>query len=128
DYYQVTTPASPANGGVLTVNLIDVGPDGSIFATAFVASDNGKLEENGAASNGTSAYFWFNAAAATTYHVAVKAFYPETTANPYTFKTTFTPVNDTYEPNDLRTQATPVTVGTPVQAFMYAGYTVSTGF
>jgi len=128
DFYEFTTPASPAAGGVITVNLIDVGPDGDIDSTAFAASDNSEIQDNGNAANGGSTYYWFNAAPATKYRVSVQRFYPATIANPYTFKVTYTPVNDTFEPNDLRTQASPLTVGTPVQAFMFAGYASSTGF
>ena len=128
DFYEFTTPASPAAGGVITVNLIDVGPSGDIDSTAFAAGDNSEIQGNGNASNGGSAYYWFSAAPATKYRVSVQRFYPAMTANPYTFKVTYTPVNDTFEPNDLRTQAAPLTVGTPAQAFMFAGYASSTGF
>jgi hypothetical protein len=128
DFYEFTTPASPAAGGAITVNLIDVGSNGTIDSTAFAASDNSEIQGNGNASNGGSAYYWFNAAPATKYRVGVQRFYPGTTANPYTFKVTYTPVTDTFEPNDLRTQAAPLTVGTPAQAFMFAGFTSSTGF
>lgn len=128
DFYEFTTPASPAAGGVITVNLIDVGPNGDIDSTAFAASDNSEIQGNGNASNGGSAYYWFAAAAATKYRVSVQRFYEAMMANPYTFKVTYTPVNDTYEPNDLRTQAAPLTVGTPAQSFMYSGLVSSTGF
>ncbi len=128
DFYEFTTPASPAAGGVITVNLIDVGPNGSIDSTAFAASDNSEIQGNGNASNGGSAYYWFSAAPATKYRVSVQRFYTAMMATPYTFKVTYTPVNDTFEPNDLRTQAAPLTVGTPAQAFMFAGYASSTGF
>jgi hypothetical protein len=128
DFYEFTTPASPAAGGVITVNLIDVGTNGSIDSTAFAASDNSEIQGNGNGTNGGSAYYWFNAAPATKYRVSVQRFYSGMTANPYTFKATYTQLNDTFEPNDLRTQAAPLTAGTPAQAFMFAGFTSSTGF
>jgi len=128
DFYEFTTPASPAAGGVITVNLIDVGPDGDVDSTAFAATDNSEIQGNCNASSGGSAYYWFAAAPATKYRVSVQRFYSATVANPYTFKATYTPVTDTFEPNDLRTQAAPLTVGTPAQAFMYSGFTSSTGF
>jgi hypothetical protein len=128
DFYEFTTPASPAAGGVITVNLIEVGPNGNIDSTAFSASDNSEIQGNGSSTDGGSAYYWFNAAPATKYRVSVQRYFPGTMANPYTFKVNYTPVNDTFEPNDLRTQAAPLTVGTPAQAFMFAGYASSTGF
>lgn len=128
DFYEFTTPAAPAGGGVITVSLINVGPNGNIQALVYVVSDNGQLVSSAAAGGGASDYLWFDAAASTTYRVAVSRFTAGNTANPYTFKAVYTPVNDTHEVNDLRTQASPLSVGTPVQGYMFAGYTLSTGF
>ncbi len=128
DFYEFTTPATPAGGGVITVSLINVGPNGNIEALVYVVNDNGQLVDSAAAGGGASAYLWFNAAPSTKYRVRVDRFTAGNTANPYTFKAVYTPVNDTHEANDLRTQASPLSVGTPVQGYMFAGYTLSTGF
>lgn len=128
DFYQFTTPAAPAGGGVVTVSLINVGPNGNIEMQVYVVADNGQLVNAAVGGAGVSDYLWFNATASTMYRVAVNRFTSGPTANPYTFKAVYTPVNDTHEVNDLRTQASPLTVATPVQGYMFGGYTVSTGF
>src|SRR6185436_6119746 len=40
----------------------------------------------------------------------------------YTIKATYTKVNDAYEPNDNRSAARPVTLGTPISALSFAGF------
>ncbi len=128
DYYEFTTPASPADGGVISIGITNVGTTGNIDSTVYVTADNGELLSNYATGAGASVFYWFNAAAATKYQLVVQHFTSANAATSYNLKIAFAPVNDNFEPNDQKTQAKPITVGTPVQAFMYAGYTVSTGF
>jgi hypothetical protein len=44
-------------------------------------------------------------------------------AGPYDYRITamFTPIPDTYEPNDTAAQAAAITAGTPIQAYLFAG-------
>src|SRR5262249_7483053 len=40
----------------------------------------------------------------------------------YTLKASYTKVNDTYEPNDTRDKAKPLTLGTPLTAYFFSGF------
>jgi len=128
DYYEFTTPATPVAGGVVVVSITNVGTTGNIESTTYSTSDNGEVQSDYTSNSGTSDFYWFNGAAATKYQVTVHHFTNATAATPYTFKVAYTPVNDTNEPNDQRTQSASMTVGTPVHGYQYAGYSMSTGF
>ena len=128
DYYEFTTPVSPVAGGVLLISITNVGTTGNIESSTYTTSDNGEVQSDYTTGEGTSDFYWLNAASATKYQVTVHHFTSASAATPYTLKVAFTPVNDTNEPNDLRTQSTPITVGTPAHGYLYAGYSVSTGF
>jgi len=122
DFYQFTIPAKPAQGGFVVVKITDVGANGSLDAAAYSAADNGViLSEYG--TDGASVFFWFDAKVSDTFRLEVKYKYTNSgTPTPYTLKIAYTGVPDENEPNDLRTQATPITAGTPVHGYLFAGF------
>jgi hypothetical protein len=125
DFYEYTTPDMPLAGGVVTVSLTEVSTSGGVDSTSYATSDNGAIESN-YASGGASVFYWFAAVPATKYRVDVKRF-SGTPPTSYKVKVAYTPVNDANEPNDLRTQAKPIAVGTPQNGYFFAGYANSTG-
>jgi hypothetical protein len=125
DFYEFTTPDMPLAGGVAVVSLTEVSPAGGVDSTSYAASDNGAIENN-YASGGASVFYWFATVPASKYRVDVKRF-SGTPPTSYKLKVAYAPVNDTYEPNDLRTQAKPLSVATPLNGYFFAGYANSTG-
>jgi hypothetical protein len=125
DYYELVTPADPA-GGYFQVAITDVGPD-KIGVTTYAASDNSViLEPFGAPDPGASINLFLAAAPGQHYRLLVAyGTYDFLFKQPfrYTIKATFTKVNDAYEPNDTRATAKPITVGVPITAFSFAGFT-----
>ena len=128
DYYEFTTPPSPVDGGVLVIGITSVGTAGNIDSSVYTTSDNGEVQANYSTGSGASVFYWFNATSATKYQVTVHHFTSSSTATPYTLKVAYSSVDDVNEPNDQRAQSKSMTVGTPVHGFLYAGYSVSTGF
>jgi len=63
---------------------------------------------------------WFNAAPNTKYRVSVERSSGADTI-PYSVEVKFTPVKDSFEPNDTRAQASAIKVGTPVKAYLFTG-------
>ena len=123
DFYEFTSPPSPAGGGVVTVNIADVGARAGVRSTAWAASDNGKIGSN-YAGDGASVIQWFNVVPSTKYRVSVERSGGADTI-PYSVEVTFTPVKDSFEPNDARAQASSIRVGSPVKAYLFAGRAAS---
>jgi hypothetical protein len=125
DFYEFTAPDMPPAGGVVVVSLTEVSPAGGVDSTSYASTDNGAIENN-YASGGASVFYWFATVPASKYRVDVKRF-SGTTPTSYKLKVAYAPVNDANEPNDLRTQAKPLSVGTPLNGYLFAGYANSTG-
>jgi hypothetical protein len=119
DFYQFTAPAD-LTGGYVQVALTEVG-DGLLEAIVYAASDNGQIVRVYAANRGQSVLLYFSAAPGQTYRLQVKDWTGFRSAYRYTLRATYTQVEDAYEPNDSRPEAKPISIGTPIQAFLFAG-------
>src|SRR5215471_19333611 len=124
DFYEFITPATPVGGGVVVVNLTEVGTGGGIDSASFATSDNGEIEGNFGA-QGTSVYYWFGVVPATRYRIRVASTAQGNMANPYTLRATFLGVDDTFEANDTRATAKTIALGTAAHGFMFAGFASS---
>ena len=121
DYYEIAAPADPG-GGYFEFSVTDVGPI-DVDIVVFSASDKGQLAELYADSEGQDFHGFLAAAAGEKYWLAVSAFAGANNGPAkYTLKVNFTKVADTFEPNDTKDTAKPVTLGTPITAFMHQGY------
>lgn len=120
DWYKFTAPAD-MTGGYVQVKLTQVG-QGTIWGNLYAAADNGEIFNAYSANAGASLSLFFAAKAGQEYRLAVKNIF--TTANPYryTMQITYTKVTDTFEPNDTRDTAKPITLGTAVNGTLFAGY------
>jgi hypothetical protein len=118
DLFAFSAPASAAGGYVLI--QIDEVSAGTVRATIY-GSDDSKMWIFTATAPGAPVVFHLAAAPGATYHLAVEdgGDFP----GPYTYRltSTFSPIADTFEPNDTPDRAAPITVGTPAAAFLYAG-------
>ena len=125
DYYEFTAPAD-SPGGYITVAVTDVGPDADIDLAIWSAADNGEFERTYTSTNGKSVYVFFNAKPGATFRAEVTNWGGVSAPNPYLFNATYHEVPDPNEPNDLRTEATPIEVGADVEGYMFAGWEYST--
>ncbi|HXU83458.1 MAG TPA: PPC domain-containing protein [Polyangia bacterium] len=124
DWFEVVAPNDPA-GGYFQVALTDVGPD-KVGVTTYAASDNTIiLDGYGGPDPGASVNVFFAAAPGQRYRLLVSyGSYDFLYKMPfrYTIRATYTKVNDTFEPNDTRAAARPIALGTPITAFLFAGF------
>jgi hypothetical protein len=125
DYYELTSPDVP---GYVTVSVTDVGPDGNTVLTLWSAADEGEIYHTNAPGDGDNAYVYFLAKPGASFRISVEPYSSSIVGpNPYLLNATFHEIDDPYEPNNLRTQAKPIEVGEPVDAFIFAGWENSTG-
>jgi hypothetical protein len=124
DYLEFRSPADPA-GGYYQIAVTDVGA-GRIEIQTFSAADNGRIDRWYTDDTGASLFGFFAAAPGQTYRIAVAALPPFTAGFRYTLRASYTRIDDGYEPNDSREAAKPITLGTAIQAFMFAGHQSST--
>jgi len=120
DFYSLTSPADPAGGyyELALSNVGDVGADVYIYT----ASDNSEIARGYSVSTGASLYFYWAAAPGQTYRISVSKFAVWNTPAKYTLKATYNKIDDSYEPNDTRDMAKPITLGSEVKGFVYAGF------
>ncbi len=125
DYFEFTTPADPVQGGVVLVKVTDVAPNGVIQFSLLSSAENGSLQTSAGTPPGVGGSLWVTTQAATTFRIVVR----QNSGNisdlgPYTYtlRADYTGVPDLNEPNDQRNQATPLSVGTPMHGYMFAGW------
>jgi hypothetical protein len=126
DVYAFQIPAD-SRGGYVQVSITDVGTDGDVSVSAYAASDAGKFLQSGSNTDGASVYMYFTVKPGASFYLPVTKYLDLKKPNPYTFSVVYHQVPDIYEPNDLRTQAMPIALGSAVEAYMLGGRESSTG-
>ena len=122
DLYALTAPATPAGGGYFQAALTEVGA-GQLEVAVFAVSDESRLLSGVRTfDEGGSLFFYWAAAPGQQYRVSVSRFGAGAAAFAYTFKATYTGVEDLFEPNDVRDQARPLPLGMTARAFFFAGF------
>jgi hypothetical protein len=122
DFYEVTAPTADLAGGYYKGSLTDVG-EGTLEVKVYSASDNSEILSGAyTTDNGASLYFYWAAAPGQKYRVAVTKFAVWNKPYKYTLTAGYTKVNDTFEPNDTRDAAKPLTLGAPVMAYFFSGF------
>src|SRR5439155_19376766 len=101
--------------------------DGKVGVTTYAASDKTIILEGFIPPYyGGSAFSFFAAAPGQHYRVLIShggAGYEWRAPFRYTIKATYTKLNDSYEPNDNRAASRSITVGQPITAYSFAGFT-----
>lgn len=120
DWYEMTAP-SDMTGGFVQVKLTNVG-NGTIQGTVYAVADNGEIRNEYSSGDGANLSLFFSAKAGAKYRVAIENIFAADAPYKYTMQTTYTKVNDAYEPNDTRAEAKAMTLGTPVNGTLFAGY------
>ena len=120
DFYRITIPATPVQGGVVVVQVKDVDASGDVdLLVQGITDDTSAIHNVWSYTMGQSQALWFNAAPGVSYLVRVKPF-SVATETAYTLRMDFTGVQDMNELNDDRATATPITVGTPVHGYLFS--------
>jgi hypothetical protein len=126
DFYQLTAPAGDPSGGYFLAAVTNAA---GLAATAVVSSsDNVPVLTYNQISVGRSIYFYWATSPGQTYYVHI-ADYPVAGTldkSTYTLKIDYTKVDDPSEPNDTRDTPRPITLGTPITAYYFAGYKMGT--
>lgn len=124
DFYEVTAPSDP--GGYLQLSLTGV-TSTEFDVSAYSVADNGKIgSELYTDSAGQDLHAFLAVAGGQKYRLEVKDFAgvnmpPEK----YAMKITYTKVADTFEPNNTKDTAKPITLGAQISAFMFEGFKTS---
>jgi hypothetical protein len=122
DFYELTAPATDPAGGYYQGSVTDVG-DGTLEVKVYSATDNSEIVgSNYTTDAGASLFFYWAAAPGQKYRLAVSRFGGFTNPYRYTLKASYTKVNDSYEPNDTRDMARPLTLGAPLMAYFFSGF------
>lgn len=122
DFYRVTVPADAA-GGILKIAVTEVGAFRA-DATLYSSSDFAELEASTGGTNAQSVFFYVATTPGASYQLEMAAWSPSSSmpASRYTVRATYTALPDPTEPNDTRFDAKTITVGTPVEGYLFAGY------
>jgi hypothetical protein len=117
--YQVTAPGDGV-GGYVQASVIGAGA-AAVRLTAYDGTGTAELARFGSQGPGAAATFFLAVAPGQDYRFAVAN--EDTFAEPYTYTlaTTYTQVPDSSEPNDTLGAPTPLAVGAPLQAYLFAG-------
>jgi hypothetical protein len=121
DFYEITAPAADPAGGYFGVGVEDVG-EGHVQVDLFSARDSIMVLHEYSGVTGGTLQIYFAAAPGEKYRVAVSNWASFGKPYRYTVKVAYSKVADPFEPNDSRADARPLTVGTPVQAYLFTGY------
>lgn len=122
DFYEFTLPSTPVQGGYVKIQVTDVGTTGTVRFTAYAVHDNGEFMSANNATAGGSVFGYFAGKAGAKFRIKVEPYLSVSAPAAYTLSATFTGVDDTNEPNDDNAHATPITIGTPVSGYLFAGY------
>lgn len=123
DWFQFTAPSADLSGGYVTFHFGDVG-NGTVSATLYTASDNGQVLSAYAANEGANLDLWLAVAPGQQYRVKIENKFLFKGAYKYTLTTTYTKIDDPFEPNDRKEEAKPLTLGTTVDAFVFSGHKI----
>jgi hypothetical protein len=123
DFYEMVAPAGDLSGGYYQASITDVGT-GAIRAVVYTATDNGMIHQVSTSTQGGSLFFYWAAAPAQKYRIAINGSANASAPYKYTFQIQYTRVNDTFEPNDTRDvdASKMLTLGTPITAYYFTGY------
>ena len=119
DYFELAAPSDP--GGYYTISITDVG-NVEVHMTAYTATNNTMVGYVYTTSDGEELHAYLGASAGQKYRLDLTPFASWEAPSKYTLKVTYTKVDDTYEPNDTRDTAKPITIGTPINAFIHDGF------
>lgn len=113
DFFEFTAPADNA-GGYVQVQLRNV--TGWTSIEAFAAADNGKILATQGSDVGANVDGYFTVAPGAKYRVAVLPYQSGDLVTKYDLTLVYTKIVDTFEPNNTRETAKPITKGTPITA------------
>jgi len=122
DFYEFTLPSTPVQGGFVKIQVTDVATTGTVSFTVYAVHDNGEFLTESSSTAGGSAFGYFAGKAGAKFRIKVEPYLSVSAPMAYSLTATFTGVDDTHEPNDDNAHATPITVGTPVSGYIFAGY------
>jgi hypothetical protein len=130
DCFEIEAPAGDPSGGYFQATLTQVGPaEGLLSASLYTVSDNGLLYPDAGDNVGQGVSFFWAASHGQRYQIRVqvaRAADASATAVPYTIKVDYQPIADPREENDNADTASPISLGTPVSAYIFHGFITTT--
>jgi hypothetical protein len=123
DYYVVKVPVEDRAGGYFKVSVTDVGKTGLAQIQSEVDSDMAPLLTNVYGNNrGGPTFGYWTGAPGQTYRISIAQFSTWIQPWSYTLQIDYTPIKDTFEPNDTPDDAQPIRLGDPVEGYVFTGH------
>jgi hypothetical protein len=122
DYFEFTAPSGQPRNGYFTWSLTNVGPSAPSVSVYSTVNDNIMYGDD-TRTSGVSMFGFHVAVAGTRYLIRVGR-WGGGAGNPfdYTLRAVYHPVADVYEPNQTYLEAADINLGSPVNAYLVAGY------
>lgn len=115
DFYELTAPMDAA-GGYVEVTVSGVGTQGLAELIVTSSTDNDVLFDAYTTVNGASVKGWLTVAPGAKYRVRVSRFAGAGPRFAYSLDAKYTKISDTFEPNNGKADAKPISLNMPIQA------------
>jgi len=115
DFYELTAPMDAA-GGYVEVSVSGVGAQGLSELIATSSTDNDVLFDAYTTDEGASVKGWFTVAPGAKYRLSVGRFGGAGARFSYSVTAKYTKITDTFESNNTKADAKPISLNTPIQA------------
>jgi hypothetical protein len=122
DYFQFSVPTSSVQGGWLTIVASQVAGGLRVTNALATASDNALIVNQSGLNPGANAAVYAAGKPGVQFLVQIQSLNLDSGSGAYTLTASFQDDSETGEPNNIRSQATPLTVGTSFNGKFFAGY------
>lgn len=115
DFYEITAPMDAA-GGYVEVSVSGVGAQGLAEVVVTSSTDNDVLFDAYTTDMGATVKGWLTVAPGAKYRLRVSRFAGAGPRFAYSLDTKYTKLSDTFEPNNTKADAKPISLNMPIQA------------
>ncbi|HVU01611.1 MAG TPA: hypothetical protein VHE30_07665, partial [Polyangiaceae bacterium] len=126
DWFEFSAPPTSVQGGFLVVRVSDVAPNASLRVGLSTAADSTEVVSASSASGGGDVTLWIAVSPGVTARAEVAPAYgSDGNSGPYSITAKFLDAVEAGEPNDTRSQATDIAVGSAASGRFFAGHRTS---
>jgi hypothetical protein len=120
DFFEITAPATDIAGGIVEVQLSNVQNGGLAEIIVTASADNTVIFDSYQMDPGASTAGWLSVSPGAKYRIQVNRFAGAGDRFAYDLFAKYTPVTDTYEPNNKKEDAKPIALNTQIEASLAA--------
>ena len=120
DYYEFVGP-SDSSGGYVSIQVDNITDNGAVQFSVENGETNADIFDNSALDAASISGF-IGVVPGKKYRIAIKNYVGFAATFKYRLKLDYARVSDAYEPNDKRDDAKPITLGAPINAYVFTGF------